>query len=213
MKYYFFLLLIVSLPCYSQDKEQISNFIDGVYGNEYYFLEKNAKPILLSELNEDWSKSISANSRKLYTSVLKKQNINYINWQDYDLKKAILCENGIPIISEKNIPYDCILFIPKNLTRKEKQKIINTKRPAQFIIYSKINWDENKRKEAYYSFLKNFKKQEKNETFKSISLSQPIFFDNYILISSHSSSRLSTCLFEQKINTFYKLDCESLNYN
>ncbi|UMQ40371.1 hypothetical protein MKS83_13290 [Chryseobacterium sp. Y16C] len=212
MKYFFFLLLMVNIPCFAQNKEQISSFINGIYGNDYYLLERKAKPILLTELNDDWSKSISLNSRQQYTNALKNQNISQINWQDYNLKRAILCENGIPIISEKNIPYDCILFIPENLTKKEKAQIINTKKPTQFIIYSKKNWNEDKKKTAYYSFLKNFKKAKKNETFKSISLSQPIFFDKYVLISSYSSSKLSTCIFEQKINTFHKLDCESLNY-
>lgn len=149
----------------------------------------------------------------IYISELEKQNLNEIDWSDFALNKAILCINGIPIINEDNFPYECILFIPKSLNYKEKQEIINNKKETQFVIFSGKNWDQNKKRDEYLSFLKNFKRKYKNKIFNSKSLSQPIFFgEKYILISSYSLLKLSTCLFKNVANGFRNLDCEVISY-
>ncbi len=212
MKKYLFLILFSGLS-YGQDQKQISDFIDQMYGNEYYFLENKSKASIIEEFDEDWEKILPENKIEKYNSQLENHHEKTVNWIYFHLKKAIICENGKPIVNGKNIPFETILFIPKDLKKKERQKIIDESGQNRFIIYSKKNWNDSRKKAAYLSFLKNLQKKYREEDFNVISLSKPIFFDNkYVLLSRFSKFRRSVCLFkETPRSNFEEVDCLIIN--
>lgn len=212
MKKYLFLILLSGL-LYGQDQKQISDFINQMYGNEHYFLENKSKASLIEEFDEDWENILSEDEREKYNSQLKIQDEKYINWTDFQLKKAIICENGKPIVNEKNIPFETILFIPKGLKKQERQKITEESGQNRFIIYSKKSWTDSRKKAAYLSFLNNFQKNYREKDFNVISLSKPIFFDNKnVLLSRFSKFRRSACLLKETSGSnFEEVDCLIIN--
>lgn len=212
MKKYLFLILLSGLS-YSQDQKQISDFINQMYGNGYYFLENKSKASLIEEFDEDWENILSEDERKKYNSQIRIQDEKYVYWLDFELKKAIICENGKPIVSEKNIPFETVLFIPKSLGKKERQKITDESGQNRFIIYSKKRWNESRKKAAYLSFLNNFQKHYRRKDFNIISFSKPIFFDNkHVLLSTFSKFRRSACLLkETSESNFEEVDCFIIN--
>ncbi|WP_128414309.1 hypothetical protein [Chryseobacterium sp. Leaf394] len=212
MKKYLFLILLSGLS-YSQDQKQISDFINQMYGNGYYFLENKSKTSLIEEFDKDWENILSEDERKKYNSQIRIQNEKYVNWLDFQLKKAIICENGRPIVNETNIPFETVLFIPKGLEKKERQKITDESGQNRFIIYSKKSWNDSRKKAAYLSFLNNFQKNYRGKDFNVISLSKPIFFgDKRVLLSSFSKFRRSACLLKETSGSnFEEVDCLIIN--
>jgi len=211
MKFLVLIVCIIPILNFSQDKSKIGNFINETYGKDFYFLESKPRTILPDELDEDWEEVLSKEDKTIYKMALEKQLISPISWQDFSLKKAILCEGGKPIVSEKNIPLDCIIFIPENMDKNKKEELLNSTGANHFIIFYKgKGLDEKKKKKEYYEFLKNF---DKNKEYSSISLSQPVFFgNNYSLIKTSSKYHLETCLFNLNQKDWKKVDCKRTNY-
>ena len=195
------LLLFIPILSFAQDKDKIANFINDIYGNNYYFLNNNPRSIVFDELDEDWEEVLSKEEIEAYKVALKSQTINF-NWKDFPLKKAIFCTNGSPIISEKNIPIDLITFVSKKLTKYKQKEIFNTS--TYTIFYNGKELTEEKKKKLYSEFLKKFDKKKKNDIR---SFSQPIFFgNNYVLMTESSELERKTCVFKLETN-IWKLSC------
>ena len=119
MKSFILLLCIIPIVSFAQDKDKITSFMNEVYGNDYYFVENKVGSIVRDELNEeDWEGVLSIEERNSYPVAFKSQIINF-NWQDFPLKKAILCIDGKPIVSEKNIPLEAVTFVPKKSKKQD----------------------------------------------------------------------------------------------
>lgn len=211
MKFFVLIVCIIPTLSFSQDKNKIEDFINETYGKDYYFLESKPRAILPDELDEDWEEVLSKEEKTIYKMAVEKQLTSSISWQDFSLKKAILCEGGKPIVSEKNIPLDYIIFIPENMNKTKKEELLNSPGVHQFIIFYKgKRLDEKKKKKEYSKFLKNF---DKNKVYSAISLSQPVLFgNNYSLIKMSSKYHFEICLFNLKQKTWKNVDCKRTNY-
>ncbi|MCT2409807.1 hypothetical protein NZD88_19820 [Chryseobacterium antibioticum] len=205
MKSFILLLCIIPILDFAQDKDKITNFMNEVYGNDYYFIENNVKPIVMDELNEDWEEVLSIEERNSYKVALKSQIINF-NWRDFQLKKAILCIDGKPIVSEKNIPLESVAFVPE---KSEKQNFNH--KGLLTIYYRGKELTEKKKNKLYTKFLRNLNKRKNNIEYR-VRISQPIFFgNNYVLTTKYSESLVGSttniCVFKFESNIWKEKDC------
>lgn len=210
MKYFTLLLYIIPVLSFSRDNNKIENFINNFYGDDYYFLEKRPKSLSVDDLDEGWESVLSKGEIEAYRRIFKQQSTSVLTWETLSLKKAILCENGKPIVSEKNIPLECIIFISNTLGENEKREIINSVGANHFIIfYDGKNISDAKKKKEYYTFLKKF---DRNKVFSSLSFSIPVFFSNYSILKSSSKYNLETCVYKLSQSSWNKLNCARINY-
>lgn len=210
MKSFILLLCIIPIVSFAQDKDKITSFMNEVYGNDdYYFLENKVGSIVRDELNEeDWEGVLSIEERNSYKVAFKSQIINF-NWQDFQLKKAILCIDGKPIVSEKNIPLEAVTFLPK---KSKKQDYYYE--GLLTIYYSGKELTEKKKNKLYTKFLRNLDKRKSYIEYRG-RISQPIFFgNNYVLSTKYSSglggSTTNICVFKFESNTWKEKGCNRI---
>lgn len=211
MKSFIFLLCIIPILSYTQDKDKIAKFNNEVYGDDYYFVENNVGSVSLDELDEDWENDLSIEERNSYKIALKYQ-IKTFYWQDIPLKKAILCIDGKPIVSEKNIPIEAVTFVPKKIKRSEKKNFGYNQ--LLTIYYSGNELTEKKKNKLYVKFLKNLSKSKKYIEYR-MCISQPIFFGNNYALStryskSFAGSAKNICVFKFESNVWKKIGCERI---